>query len=196
MKSQALTLLLLCLCSTFSIAQNEKLSETAAAIFVNFNGNLSNSEKNTISELSGFNYDANSKTFSRITYQDEANERFNLVAYPMDLTRDGHIEIGIVYKPLPGSGKKGAASLLFVKNQRGFYQMDIDVAGELHFHNMGGTVFPDVLVKNDQYELPIYRWNGNAYLPHKLATRGKLKKYNLTSLVQASNRYLLTLVGE
>ena len=196
MKFKSLPLVLLCLCSTLAFSQDEKLSVTASAIFDNFNGILSNTEKNTIAELSGFEYDSETRSFSRTTYQEEANEQFQISAYPMDLTKDGILEVGIIYQPLRGSGKKGVASLLFVKNKRGFYQMDVDVSGVVHFHNLGSMVVPDVVVINEQYQLPIYRWDGNAFNPHKLATRGKLKKFNLTSMPQASNRFLLTQTGE
>lgn len=195
MKSLSLTVLLLIGLSWNSLAQ-EPLSDTSIALFENFNGPLSNQDKNIISELSGLLYDKDSNTFFRTTHDSQDGVPFEVLAYPMDLTNDGILEVGIVYRPLKGIGQTGIGSLLFVKNQRGIFQMDIDVSGELHFNNFGGRIFPDILVINDQYELPIYRWNGNLYQPYKLTVRGKLKKFNLTSMIEASKRFVVNRLGE
>ena len=119
-----------------------------------------------------------------------------MVVYPLDLTNDGIEEIGILYGPKVGSGKNGRASMLFVKDKQGHYQLNIDVPGEFYFINFGSIVFPDVLVINNVIQLPVYRWDGNVYNEHKLLKRSDLKRLNTTAMPSASSRYTSTLVRE
>lgn len=196
MKSFSLTLLFICSMSISAFAQDDALSSTAEALFRSANSTLTNAEKNQIATLSGFELTDNEELWYRTTYEKEANIPFNVRLYTLDLTNDGVEEIGIIYGPQTGSGKKGLASLLFVKNPEGQFQLSIDTPGEFFFINLNNMVFPDVLVKSESFELPIYRWDGAQYNEHKLLARKKLKRLNTTSMSQASNRYVANLMRE
>lgn len=196
MKTFSLTLVLIGLFSISSYSQEATLSTNAAFLFNDIGTLLSNIEKNTISKLSGFERNDNTQQLFRTTYEAESTVPFEARVFLLDLTYDGVTEVGIVYGPANDSGKKGIASLLFVKNSEGHFQLNIDVAGELRFNNLNTMVFPDILVFNNSFELPTYRWNGKQYLEHKLVTRKKLKKFNLTSMYQASNQYRASLARE
>lgn len=189
MKTYALTIVLVCFLCTTSYAQNETLTPDAAELFKLAYTKLNTSEKNTIANLSGFTLNKDDKRMYRATYTEEANMPFNVRVYILDLTNDGIEEIGIVYSPKSGLGKTGIASMLFVKDTNGQYTLNIDTPGEFYFMNLTDLAFPDVLIKNTTIGLPTYRWNGSQYYKHKFISSGTLKRFVITTMQQASNRY-------
>lgn len=196
MKRLSLAIISLCFLCVTSYAQKANLSSNATELFKTLSCKLTTSEKNTIAELSGFSFNENDKRLYRTAYKEEANMPFDVSVFVLDLTNDGLEEISIRYSPKSGLGKKGVASMLFVKDKNGQYKLNIDVPGEFYFLNINNLAFPDVLIKNTTVGLPTYRWDGNQYNKHKLLNPSKLKKFVVNSLQQASRRYTSTQVGE
>ena len=83
-----------------------------------------------------------------------------------------------------------------ITNAQGQFKLNLDRPGEFFFINLNNLAFSDIVVNNESIEMEVYRWNGNEYREHKLLTRGKLRKLNITSMYEVSNRYRAALVGE
>ncbi|HLW31910.1 MAG TPA: hypothetical protein VKX40_06590, partial [Aequorivita sp.] len=142
-------------------AQDDSLSPGAALLFKNVDGNLTNSEKNEIFNLTQFEISDNGTQFSMIGDEGTVENPFDARAYPLDINQDGKTEVIIIWGNSYTSGAYGHNSTLLIKNPEGKYEANFGFPSDLILTTPKNTDFPDILLGGPGFEpYVIWRWNG------------------------------------
>ncbi|HLW32616.1 MAG TPA: hypothetical protein VKX40_10175 [Aequorivita sp.] len=170
-------------------AQGNPLSSGATLLFKNVDGNLTNSEKNEIFNLTQFEISDNGTQFSSIG--DEGT-----VENPLDINQDGKTEVIVIWGNSYTSGEYGHNSTLFIKNPQGKYETNFGFPSDLILTTPKNTDFPDILLGGPGFEpYTVWQWNGKAYdfTPDKI-DQDKAEKLGLTyDIESASKKYVASL---
>lgn len=196
MKKVTLILFICLSISLSSFAQDEPLTDNAALLFEKSYSQISNAEKNEIFKLSGFEVADNGTQFYIPNSKNSEIKAFNAQIFPIDLNADRIEEIVLVYGKINSSDRAGSSSMLFIKNEDGQYKAHFGLPGSLIFVNLGGIVYPDIIISNSGAELPVWRWNGKHFFLHKNVRRDELKKLNLSNITQASKAFISSFTRE
>ncbi|MGB3342354.1 MAG: hypothetical protein WBA61_00445 [Aequorivita sp.] len=177
-------------------AQSDSLSPGAALLFKNVDGNLTNSEKNEIFNLTQFEISDNSNQFSMIGDEGTIEYPFDALAYPLDINQDGKTEVIIIWGNSYTSGAYGHNSTLLIKNPEGKYEVNFGFPSDLILTTPKDTDFPDILLGGPGFEpYAIWRWNGKAYdfTPDTIDQDKAEKLVLIYDIESASKKYVASL---
>ena len=130
----------------------EKLSPAAAALFKGCKTTISNGDKNTIQQLSGF-----------------TTKTDDIQLYPTDLNNDGTEEIFIQEFNFEMYGNAGAMTTLYIKNNAGKFEKQEDASAPyLSARKTSNKGYPDLIAGGPGFRFSVYRWNGTKYEVFKM----------------------------
>jgi len=91
-------------------------------------------------------------------------ETFTATVLPTDLNHDGVEEIFISYGNCETSGNTCNEIALYIKNIKGHYAEDFDMAGLIPDVIISTKKFPDLIIGGPGMYRPLMRWNGSKYI--------------------------------
>lgn len=109
--------------------------------------------------------------------------------YPTDLNRDGAEEVFVV---LEGSlfGDEGSTTALFIKSNGHGYQQQEDIRGGTPLLlDTGSGGYPDLVIGGPDFEFPVYRWNGKAYVHWRTMSDDELQNAQTKRVEEYSRVY-------
>jgi hypothetical protein len=194
MKNMVTSLACTVFCSILVSAQTiNKLSPVAAELFKGVKTATTIDEKNFIAKQVGFVLSGNKE---QPLAQDKDSKEYPFIAtvLPTDLNKDGKEELFISFGNSYTSGNTGSSIVLFIKNPKGVYEMNLGFPGMtpdvLATTNKG---YPDLVVGGPGFEFPIFRWNGKIYDNYKTISDNVYGKTKMTSAEALSKEYQKTL---
>jgi len=194
MKNMFTSLFCLLVCNILVSAQTtNKLSPVAAELFKGVKSVTSINEKNYIAQKIAFVLSGN-KEQPFAQDKDSKDYPFTAAVLPTDLNKDGKEEIFISFGNTYTSGNTGSSIVLFIKNVKGVYEMNLGFPGMapdvLTTINKG---YPDLVVGGPGFEFPVFRWNGKIYDNYKTIKDDAYGKTKMTSTEIVSKEYQKTL---
>lgn len=186
-----LLLLLLFSCNSSTKAQDTTLSKGAALLFKNSNSTLSNTEKNSVFESTGFAVSQNNTQFYMKEDENSAQFPFDAFVYPVDVNADMVEEIGITYGNTYVSGAAGVNTMLLIKDSsNNVYKMNLGYPGFLSLMPSKHKNFSDMMIQGPGFEYAVWQWDGNVYKFNHNILSDAAGKLELISLEQASKLYI------
>lgn len=177
-------------------AQEEPLSPGATLLFKDVGGDLTNSEKNEIFNLTQFELTDTGTQFSFMGDEGTIENPFDARAYPLDINQDGKTEVIIIWGNSYTSGAYGHNSTLLIKNPQGEFEPNFGFPSDLILTPSKNTDFPDILLGGPGFEpYAVWRWNGKAYdFTSDTIDQEKAEKLGLIyDIENASKKYVASL---
>lgn len=183
-----LLLLTIAVCTTVSFGQNN-IAEGTALLFKNVKTKITEKEKQEIYKSGGFLLSKDKKQF--IPDADAAEYPFDANVYPTDMNGDGIEEIFIVFGNSYTSGMNGSSVILFIKNAKGEYKMNLGFAsstpGILPTKILG---YPELVMGGPGFTFPVWKWNGKEYVFSRKISDKALTKLKTVYVDEASKKYV------
>ncbi len=177
-------------------AQDDPITPGAALLFKNVGGNLTNSEKNEIFNLSQFEVSKDGTQFSLIGDEGTAEYPFDVRIYPLDINLDGTAEVIVIWGNTYTSGGYGHNTTIFIKNTAGNYEANFGFPSDLILTAPKNQRYPDILLGGPGFEpYTIYRWNGKIYdyTSDEIAQDKADKLGPIYDIEDASKKYIASL---
>lgn len=146
--------------------EDSGLTEGAALLFEKTQTSLTTEEKNFIFEQFPFLLSNDGKAFV-IDYDEEKTSPFNATVYPADLNDDGQEEIFINYGNTLTSGNTGQSVALFIKNDSGAFEKNLDFPGLAEIMPTVHNGFRELVIGGPGSSFPVWRWDGKEYDFHR-----------------------------
>ena len=194
MKNMFTSLACTVFCSILVSAQTtNKLSPLAAELFKSMKTTTTIDEKNFIAKQVGFVLSGN-KEQPFAQDKDSKEYPFTATVLPTDLNKDGKEEVFISFGNTYTSGNTGSSIVLFIKNTKNIYEMNLGFPGMTP--DVLTTInksYPDLVVGGPGFEFPVFRWNGKIYDNYKTISDSVYGKTKMTSAEALSKEYQKTL---
>ncbi|NEU08137.1 hypothetical protein GZH53_07415 [Flavihumibacter sp. R14] len=167
-------------------------SREAAALFNNVPTRLTFAEKDQIAKDLGFVLSTDKQ---QPFAQDAESLDYPFAArtLPTDMNQDGNEEIFVLYGNSFTSGATGASVVLFVKDAKGKYRINLGFPGLPGIMPALNGGYNDLLIGGTGFEFPVWRWNGREYTHYKTIRDSDLEKIRIREVEDLSSEYTSTL---
>lgn len=158
-------------------------------LFKNVKSKITLKERQSILQKLGWGLSKDKKSF--VSHTDKVQlHPFIPKVFPTDLNMDGKEDLFILYGNTFTSGTTGSNLILFIKNNAGEYQKNLDTPGLLpEALSTVNNNYPDLVVPKPGLEYSVWRWNNNSYTAYKQINVIEFKKLKYTSIFSLSNTY-------
>lgn len=148
-------------------AISQTLSPLSQVFFKDVKCKLSIAEKNKITGLLNFVITKDS-TQPYAMDKESLEFPFNAIVKVTDMNKDGMEEVFVQFGNAYTSGDAGSSVVLFIKNKKGDYQLNLGFPGMMpEFQKTFNLGYPDLLIGGPGFEQPVWRWNGKEYQFYK-----------------------------
>jgi len=176
------------------IVKNEAGSTLSPGVSLLFKGvktKLTATEKNSIFTKLGFHVSKDRKQFA---IEGGDDYPFTAEVLPTDMNKDGHEEIFVSYGNTFTSGNTGAQIVLFIKNNSGNYEPNLDFPGLIpEALKTGNQGYSDLLIGLPGFTFPIWRWDGNKYYLYRKIRDKDFKALEKINVSEVSTQYANTI---
>jgi hypothetical protein len=146
---------------------DQKLSPLSRFFFKDVKCKLSIAEKNKLTGLLNFVITKDS-TQPYAMDKESLEFPFNAIVKVTDMNKDGMEEVFVQFGNAYTSGDAGSSVVLFIKNKKGDYQLNLGFPGMMpEFQKTINLGYPDLLIGGPGFEQAVWRWNGKEYQFYK-----------------------------
>ncbi len=166
-----------------SVDDEVKTSTAAEHLFLNIKSHLSSAEKNKIAELTGLNFNPDTKKF------DSEGEVVEVQIVPVDINHDQNEDIFVITYSSFLYGNTGQGFSLFMKDESGQYKNIISLPGYPELLVEASSSMPAIRVGGPGFDFPVYTWKNHTYTIDKKNS----KTVKAMSLEEAGKQYASTI---
>lgn len=154
-----------------SVDDEVKVSTAAEQLFLNIKSHLSSAEKNKIAELTGLNFNPDTKKF------DSEGEEVEVQIVPVDINHDQNEDIFVITYSSFLYGNTGQGFSLFMKDESGQYSNVLSLPGIPQIIDDKVSSMPPIQIGGPGFNFPIYTWKNHSYqLDKKYKINGSIQE--------------------